>query len=200
MLDLLLASSNPGKLREISSLIGDLEIRLITPNQLNLQISLEENGASYAENAFLKAQAYCRATKLLTLADDTGLEVEALGGMPGLRSARFSPKRDATDADRRAYLLEQLTGKPRPWKARFRCVVAVAIPESRSHFFEGDCQGEIIPDERGENGFGYDPIFLVQGTGRTMAELTMEEKNQVSHRAKAVRASRELFQKLLSSG
>jgi XTP/dITP diphosphohydrolase len=98
---------------------------------------------------------------MLTLGDDSGLEVDALGGLPGIRSARFSPRPGATDADRRLYLLQRLQGHPRPWTARFRCTVALATPQGELYFAQGECPGEIIPDERGHNGFGYDPIFLL---------------------------------------
>jgi XTP/dITP diphosphohydrolase len=125
---------------------------------------------------------------MLTLADDSGLEVDALGGLPGIRSARFAPQPGATDADRRAYLLAQLEDQPRPWSAHFHCTVALAMPSGGLRLAEGNCYGEVIPTERGDHGFGYDPIFLLPDLGRTMAELTTEEKNRFSHRARAVRA------------
>jgi XTP/dITP diphosphohydrolase len=112
--------------------------------------------------------------------------VEALDGGPGLHSHRFAPQPGATDADRRRYLLDRIAGRPRPWTARFRATVAIALPSGEVRLASGACEGEIIPEERGENGFGYDPIFLIPGLGRTMAELDMEEKNRLSHRARAV--------------
>jgi len=115
--------------------------------------------------------------------------VDALDGLPGLHSARFVARPDATDADRRQALLEHLRGKPRPWLARFRCWVAVVTPDGETHLAEGVCPGEIIPEERGQNGFGYDPIFYLPELGKTMAELSMDEKNRLSHRARAVRAA-----------
>jgi XTP/dITP diphosphohydrolase len=133
----------------------------------------------------------------MTLADDSGLEVEALSGAPGLFSARYAPQPWATDADRRAYLLRQLQGLPRPWRARFRCTVVLATVSDEVYFAEGSCLGEIIPQERGRSGFGYDPIFLIPELGRTMAELTMEEKNRVSHRAGAVKAVKPILLSLL---
>ena len=187
---LLIATSNRGKLEEIQALLADLPVTLVTPADLELELHVEESGATYAENAALKAQAYAQASGLPTLADDSGLEVAALDGAPGLYSARFMPKKGATDADRRTYLLANLKGLPRPWDARFICVVALTYPGGDPVFYEGICPGEIIPEERGANGFGYDPIFLVSGTGRTMAELSMDVKNILSHRARAVMAAR----------
>ena len=134
---------------------------------------------------------------MLTLSDDSGLEVEDLGGAPGIFSARYAPQLGATDSDRRVYLLHQLSPYPRPWAARFHCTVALASPDGAVHFSEGVCQGEIIPQERGMNGFGYDPIFLIPELGRTMAELNMEEKNRLSHRAQAVLAIQPLLLSLL---
>ncbi len=132
---------------------------------------------TYAENAARKAQAYSIASGIFTLGDDSGLEVDVLNGAPGIYSARYAPQVGATDADRRAYLLQQLSPYPSPWIARFNCTVALASPDGDVHFAHGICPGEIIPEERGVNGFGYDPIFLLTEMGRTMAELTMDEKN-----------------------
>jgi len=187
---ILLASRNEGKLREIQALLSDLDFELVLPVQMGLDLHVKEDGNTYAENAALKAQAFAQASGLLTLADDTGLEVAALGGKPGLYSARFAPQPGATNADRRAYLLEQLEPHPRPWSAQFRCVVALSAPNGDTRFVEGICPGEIIPEERGQHGFGYDPIFLITSIGRTMAELAMNEKNHLSHRSRAVHAAR----------
>jgi XTP/dITP diphosphohydrolase len=152
-------------------------------------LDVEETGSRYEENAALKAVAFCNASGLIALADDSGLEVDALDGEPGVRSARYSPRPGDTDAGRRAYLLSRLKGQPRPWSAHFHCTVAVAVPQGGLYFHEGQVYGEIIPEERGTNGFGYDPIFLVPELNKTMAELTMAEKNLLSHRARAVRAA-----------
>lgn len=187
-LSLLVASSNRGKLREIGDILAGEALTLLLPVDLGLALEVEESGQTYAENAALKAQAYCSSSGMITLADDSGLEVDALGGQPGLHSARYSPKPGATDADRRAYLLEKLGGKPRPWLAHFHCTVALAIPGGELIFADGDCRGEIIPEERGSNGFGYDPIFLLPERGLTMAELADAEKNRLSHRALALQA------------
>jgi XTP/dITP diphosphohydrolase len=198
MKKLLLASNNQGKLKEIQALLSDLGVELITPSQIDLSLVVEEDGETYAENAALKALAFARISGLLTLADDSGLEVDALDGLPGIHSARFVPLPDATDADRRACLLERLREHARPWRAHFHCTVALATRLGEVHFAEGICPGEIIPEERGENGFGYDPIFLIPELGRTMAELTMDEKNYVSHRARAVKAARPILTDLLT--
>lgn len=197
MKELLIASSNPGKLSEIQAILGELACELRTPGGIGIQIEVEETGESYAENAALKARAFCNASDMTTLADDSGLEVNALGDLPGLRSARFSPLPNASDADRRRYLLSLLKGKPRPWNARFRCTIALAFPNGEIQFAEGECAGEIIPEERGSNGFGYDPIFLLPELGCTMAELSDQQKNKLSHRARALQAGRPLIESWL---
>lgn len=184
---LLLASGNAGKLRELKALLDGLGLELLTPAQLGLRVQVDETGLDYAENASLKARAFARASGLWALGDDTGLEVEALGGAPGLRSSRLVGEGDG-DSARRARLLELLAPHPRPWPARFRACLALADPAGTVDLGYGDCPGEIVPEPRGAGGFGYDQIFLVQGTSRTMAELGLEEKNQISHRARAARA------------
>jgi len=197
MKKLLVASSNQGQVREIQALLQDFQINLLTPEDLGLLVYVTEDGLSYADNAAKKAIIFARASGMLTLSDDSGLEVEDLGGAPGIFSARYAPQLGATDSDRRVYLLHQLSPYPRPWAARFHCTVALASPDGAVHFSEGVCQGEIIPQERGMNGFGYDPIFLIPELGRTMAELNMEEKNRLSHRAQAVVAIQPLLLSLL---
>ncbi|NPA26883.1 MAG: RdgB/HAM1 family non-canonical purine NTP pyrophosphatase [Chloroflexi bacterium] len=187
---LLLATRNPGKQRELRALLAESGWEIVTPEQIGVTWSAEETGRTYAENAAIKALAAARATGLWALADDSGLEVDALDRAPGLYSARFGPPRPEgqplTDADRRRYLLQRLAEHPRPWTARFRSVVAVAAPEGLRWMADGLCEGEIIPEERGENGFGYDPIFYLPELGRTMAELDLETKNRWSHRGQAV--------------
>jgi XTP/dITP diphosphohydrolase len=186
---LLAATNNRGKLSEIIALLDGLHLEIVSPRDLRIDLHVEEYASTYDENALLKARAFARQSGLVALADDSGLEVDVLGGLPGVRSARFSPLPDATDADRRAYLLEMLKSYPRPWNAHFHCTVAIATPEGNDYFAQGDCPGEVIPVERGTNGFGYDPIFLLRGIGLTMAELSMEQKNQLSHRARAIKAA-----------
>jgi XTP/dITP diphosphohydrolase len=189
MTKLLLATKNPGKIREMKSLLRDVAVEIVIPSDLGLELQVEESGQTYAENASKKANIYSSTSGLLTLADDSGLEVEALNGAPGIFSARYSPKKGADDKDRRDYLLEQLQEISRPWTARFHCTVAVAGPKGVIQITEGYCPGEVIPIERGESGFGYDPIFLVNGFDRTMAELSLFEKNRISHRGKAIRSA-----------
>lgn len=196
---ILVATQNAGKLEEIQALLEDLPVELVTPAQLNLDLTIAETGSTYAENAALKAVAYASASGLLSLADDSGLEVDALDGQPGLHSARFAPWPGASDADRRTLLLEKLRLKPRPWFARFRCVVAVASPSGEVQFAQGICPGEVIPEERGANGFGYDPIFFIPQMRKTMAELDMAEKNTLSHRGRAVQAAVPILLKILKN-
>ncbi|PWH11967.1 MAG: non-canonical purine NTP pyrophosphatase, RdgB/HAM1 family, partial [Anaerolineae bacterium] len=189
MHQLLIATRNKGKVREIQSLLKGLDVQVLTLNDVGLTIEVEEDGTTYQENAGKKARVYSQASGLIALADDSGLEVDALGGAPGLYSARYSGVPGATDADRRAFLLEHLKGKPRPWTAHFHATVALATPDGTIRYTEGNCYGEIIPEERGTGGFGYDPIFFLPNLNCTMAELTMEEKNRLSHRALAVQAA-----------
>jgi XTP/dITP diphosphohydrolase len=193
---LLLATNNKGKLIELQFILADMQFEILTPAALGLNLEVDEDGSTYAENAAKKALAFARASGLTCLADDSGLEVDALNGAPGLYSARYSPKPGATDRDRRQFLLQNLAGQPRPWMARFRATVAVAGPEGSVDWAEGICEGQVIPEERGAGGFGYDPIFLLQGMDQTMAELSEETKNRLSHRALAVEAARGILMKL----
>jgi XTP/dITP diphosphohydrolase len=183
---LLIATNNKGKVKELQELLKELNVQLVTPADINLDLDVVEDGSTYEENASKKAIAFAQASGLISLADDSGIEVDALNGAPGLYSARYSPKPNADDADRRAYLLQNLKDKPRPWKAHFHATIAIAVPGGDVQFSQGDCYGEIIPEERGTGGFGYDPIFLLPDLGRTTAELDMQEKNRLSHRALAV--------------
>lgn len=199
MFRLLIATNNKGKVLEIKDLLAGLGMTLLTPAELGIRLEVPENGLTYAENAAKKAVAFAQASGLPSLADDSGLEVDALDGKPGLHSNRFGPQ-PATDATRRRYLLEQLRDKPRPWTARFRATVAVAAPDMEPKLAVGECKGEIIPEERGNGGFGYDPIFLLSLVGRTMAELEMEEKNRLSHRARAVLNSIPILEEIMKTG
>ena len=208
---LLIATNNKGKVIEIKSLLEDSDLELILPADIGLTLNVEEDGHTYAENAAKKALAFARASGLTCLADDSGLEVAALEGAPGLYSARYGgpppplpistengerARGGLTDAERRAFLLENLRGKPRPWTARFHATVAIATSLGDVQFAEGNCPGEIIPEERGANGFGYDPIFFLPELGRTMAELSTQEKNRLSHRARAILAAKPILKML----
>lgn len=185
MANLVIASGNPGKLKEIHALLEHLPITLINPENLGLTLNIKEENDSYFANAKRKALAFAKTSGHWALADDTGLEVDALDGAPGLQSARLAgPNR--SDADRRALLLSLLMPHPKPWTARFRCTVVLAGPRGSIDAGEGTCEGQIIPQERGHHGFGYDPIFLLSNLDKTMAELSLEEKNRLSHRAHAV--------------
>ena len=186
MIKLLLATNNKGKLAELRSLLNGLELELLSPAEMGLKVEVKERGTNYLENAVLKAAIFAQASKIWTLADDSGLEVEALNGAPGLFSARYSPQPGATDRDRRRYLVEQLKDHPQPWKATFYSVVAMVGPEGSPIVTRGTCQGEIIAEGRGRGGFGYDRIFQLDGSDLTMAELSPEQKNELSHRAIAL--------------
>ena len=180
----LIATTNKGTRKEFSSLLGRVDVELVFPEEIGIKLEVAETGNTYTENALLKAQTLCKASGLITMADDTGLEVVALRGRPGLYSARYAGETAKNDPDRRMHLLQELAGHPRPWLARFVCVVALAHPGGEIATFEGRVTGKIIPEERGEHGFGYDRIFFIPA-----AEKTMAEKNDFSHRAMAVNLS-----------
>lgn len=190
MPQLLLASGNPGKAREIAALLEGSGWDLVTPAAAGLEagaVEVIESDRSYLENAVRKAVAYCRAGSMPALADDSGLEVDALDGRPGVLSARYGGPRAATDAERCALLLRELEGVPPARRtARFRAVVALALPGDRTFTREGVLEGRIAPAPRGDSGFGYDPVFELPD-GRTLAELG-GEKQEMSHRARAIRA------------
>jgi XTP/dITP diphosphohydrolase len=203
MKQLLIATNNKGKINELQDLLKGTGIEVVTPAQIDLDLDVVEDGSTYAENATKKAGAFAQASGRISLADDSGLEVDALDGAPGLYSARYgSPDihgAKLSDAERRAFLIRNLHDKPRPWTARFHATIAVAVPNGETHLAEGLCEGEIIPEERGTGGFGYDPIFLLAELGKTMAELSMEEKNRLSHRARAVMNARDILKELFSN-
>lgn len=198
MPELLLASSNQGKIKEYCLLLDGLGYRITTLAEQQIEEVVAESGSNYEQNARLKAITYAGLSQLTTLADDSGLEVDALGGEPGVQSARFAGQA-ATDADKVNLLLARLNGIP--WErrtARFKCVIAVASREGLSEVCYGECQGMIAFEAKGENGFGYDPIFYLPETGKTMAELSLQLKNQISHRARASQKARQVLQQLHS--
>jgi len=195
---LLIATQNPGKVREFRLLLAPLKARLCFPSELSLQVEVPEDGDTYTDNARQKALAYTRISGLLTLADDSGLEVDALDGAPGIRSARYTP---GHDADRAAALLAQL--RDVPWEqrtARFRCVVLIATLSGELYNTEGVCEGLIAFEPAGQGGFGYDPVFYLPDYGCTMAQLPQAEKNRISHRAQAVEAALSILRRLLAQG
>lgn len=181
---LLVATRNAGKLREVRAHVRALEV--VSLDGVPPVPEVEETDDTLEGNARLKALAAARATGLWTVADDSGLFVDALGGAPGVRSARYAP---GTDADRVEALLRAMDRVPDGARgAAFRCVLALASPEGEVRLARGECRGEILHAPRGTNGFGYDPVFLVPELGRTMAELTLDEKGRISHRARALEA------------
>lgn len=207
---LVVATSNRGKLEELRHLLAGLDLEVLAlADVVKRDLHIVEDGDTFEANAIKKAQAVVRATGMLTLADDSGLEVDALGGAPGVRSARFAGER-ATDAENNAALLAALaalepdaTG-PRldqSFSARFRCVLALVDPfthDGEPYVVEGACEGRITQTPRGSGGFGYDPLFLVEGTELTMAELPEGEKNRISHRGRAVSKLRLVLEKVLA--
>ncbi len=196
MAKLLLATGNQAKLKELRSLLRDLPYELVTLPEVGISIKVDESGNSLEENARLKATIFADKSQLLTLADDSGLEVDALGGQPGVLSARYAGK-NASDSERIDYLLSRL--KDVPWEKRsalFRCVIAIATPDGQVEFSSGACRGIITLKPRGEQGFGYDPVFYLPRLGKTMAELPLEVKNQLSHRGKAARKAYRVLERL----
>jgi XTP/dITP diphosphohydrolase len=190
---LLLATGNAGKAREYRSLLQGVPYEILTPDEIGVKADVPETGATFEENARIKATALADASGLLALADDSGLEVDALGGEPGVLSARYAGE-GAGDAERARYLLDKMKDVPDGERAsRFRCVIAIAAPGRVVAMCEGECRGVITREPRGGHGFGYDPVFYLPELGRTMAELTPEEKNWVSHRARAAAKAREVL-------
>ena len=183
---LLIATHNAGKLAELRDLLRGVPYTLVSLSDVGIELDVDETGQTLEENAALKATTYARLAGLLTLADDSGLEVDPLNGAPGVHSARYAGP-NATDVDRIAKLLGNISPHPQPWTARFRCVIAIATPEGDIELHGGACEGVIISHPRGDKGFGYDPVFYMPEHNRTMAELTDAEKNTVSHRAIAAR-------------
>jgi len=184
---LLLATNNQAKVLEYKSLLHDLPYELVTLAEQGITTVVSEEGESLEENARLKATVLAAQSQLLALADDSGLEVDALDGEPGRLSARYAGE-GASDRDRNNHLLARLKGVPEDkCSARFRCIIAIATPDGKVELCSGECQGFITFAPRGEHGFGYDPVFYLPELGKTMAELPLTLKNQVSHRGQAAR-------------
>ncbi len=206
---LVVATQNRGKLDELRALLAPLGVEVLSPQDVTKrEINVVEDGETFDANAKKKAETVAGITMMLTVADDSGLEVDALGGAPGVRSARFAGER-ATDAENNAALLEaldmldadQAAVGASTYKARFRCVLALVDPFLRNgepFLVEGTCEGAIARTPRGSGGFGYDPLFLVAGTDKTMAELSDEEKNRISHRGRAFEKLRLVLEKVLA--
>lgn len=193
MKEVLLATNNLHKVQELESILSDLSVKILTPAQLGLTLDVDETGSNYLENALLKAQAFHRASGLPCLADDSGLEVQALEGQPGLHSHRALTQAQGDFEPPCLYLPARLQDFPRPWRACFHSMAVFYLDDARVFHHEGLCHGQIIAEARGSGGFGFDPVFVLdEGDGRTMAELDAEEKNHLSHRAKAFRGFSEL--------
>lgn len=180
-----LATHNPGKLREMGEILKDFGIEVVSPRDLGITVDVEEPGTTFAENAMLKAKAICKEANLPAIADDSGLCVDALGGAPGVYSARYGGE-GLDDKGRYMLLLSSLRGAPTR-AAHFACAVACAFPNGDTLTAEGRCDGSIAYAPLGEGGFGYDPVFLLPGTGKTFGQLTQEEKSAVSHRGRALK-------------
>jgi len=195
---LLLATTNPGKMREYHLLLRNLDYDIVTLTALGINQAITEARNSYEENARVKAITYAKLSQPVVLADDSGLEVDALNNEPAVQSARFAGEA-ASDAEKIKFLLTKLAGVP--WEKRtahFKCVIAIATPEMHLALCHGECHGIIAFEAKGENGFGYDPIFYLPKIGKTMAELPLEVKNQVSHRSQAASKARKILQELRS--
>jgi XTP/dITP diphosphohydrolase len=193
---LLLATNNKGKAREYRSLLEGVPFELVTPAEVGIDTEVAEVGGSFEENARLKATALAAESGLLSLADDSGLEVDALGGEPGTLSARYAGE-NASDSDRVNYLLSKMRDVPEGKRqARFRCVIAIATSQGEVELCSGECDGVIAFEPRGTRGFGYDPIFYLPELGKTMAELPLEIKNKISHRGRAAAKAREVLKRL----
>ncbi|MFC1911586.1 RdgB/HAM1 family non-canonical purine NTP pyrophosphatase [Chloroflexota bacterium] len=194
---LLLATNNKAKIREYKSLLPDLPCELVTLAEEGITTEVDEVGKSLEENARLKATVLAAQSQLPALADDSGLEVDVLGGEPGPLSARYAGE-NASDKDRINFLLARLEDTPREKRsARFRCVVAIATPDGRVEFCYGECPGMITFTPRGKYGFGYDPVFYLPGLDKTMAELPLTLKNQVSHRGQVAREVNATLKRLI---
>lgn len=195
---LVLATRNPGKVREMQAFLADLGVEVLGLEAFPDVPEVEEDGLTFVDNALKKARTVAVATGLPALADDSGLEVDALGGRPGVYSARFAGPR-ATDEENNARLLAEMDGVPPGLRgARYRAVVVVVTPDGREALREGTCEGEILSAPRGTGGFGYDPLFRVPELDKTFAELAPEERRAVSHRFRALRALRPALERLFA--
>lgn len=197
---LLIATNNAHKVAELRRILGDLDVALLTPADAGIELDVEETGETFEENARLKARAFCAASGLPSLADDSGIEVDALGGRPGVRSARYGGD-GLDDAGRTQLLLDELAGVPEERRAcRYRVVLVLARPDGSEEVVDGSCKGRAAFAPVGENGFGYDPIFYVPRFGRTMAQLDPAEKDAISHRGQATRRMADLLRERAMQG
>lgn len=182
-----LASKNAHKLEEISQIVSKFGLELILQSELGIDIDVEETGTTFEENSMLKAQAVMEASGLIAIADDSGLMVDALNGGPGIYTARYGGAQCKNDVERYEYLLKEMENVPDGERgAKFVCVITLVFPDQTAIVARGECHGEILRAPRGDNGFGYDPVFFVPEEGKCMAELPAERKNEISHRARAL--------------
>lgn len=196
---IIFATGNTGKMKEIRAILGDMGVTILSMKEAGVNIEIEENGTTFEENALIKAKAVCAATREVTLADDSGLEIDYLNKEPGVYSARYLGEDTSYEIKNRT-ILERLAGVPKEKRtARFVCVIAAALPDGRTLVAKDSMEGFIGYEIEGENGFGYDPIFCVREYGCTTAQLTMEQKNQLSHRGKALRRIKEQLQGVLGN-
>lgn len=194
---IVLATRNPGKVREIRTLMEGMPVEIMDLDDFPGLTLPSEDGKTFDENAIKKAEAVAKATGLWALADDSGLEVDCLDGRPGVFSARYAGE-GSSDEENNLKLLEELKGVTFEKRgARYRCVIALVSPEGECHTFSGECEGVIAESPRGREGFGYDPIFFLPDKGKTMAELSPQDKNRISHRGKALRMCREWIRRYL---
>ena len=193
-LKILLATNNRAKVKEYAKLLQGIPYRIVSLEDVNISEQVAETGTSFEENAILKAKRYAEMSGLITIADDSGLEVDALGGEPGVRSARYAGE-GASDKERIDFLLNKIVDVP--WEkrlAQFRCVIAIAYPDGEVQICQGQCRGILTFKPLGDNGFGYDPVFYLPDLHKTMAELSMSEKNAISHRGQAADEARKALQ------
>ena len=191
---ILLATNNRAKVKEYAKLLQGIPYRIVSLEDVNISEQVAETGTSFEENAILKAKRYAEMSGLITIADDSGLEVDALGGEPGVRSARYAGE-GASDKERIDFLLNKIVDVP--WEkrlAQFRCVIAIAYPDGEVQICQGQCHGILTFKPLGDNGFGYDPVFYLPDLHKTMAELSMSEKNAISHRGQAADEARKALQ------
>lgn len=202
MCKVLIATNNPHKLAEYREILAGLPVQLTSPGEEGFELDPEETGQSFEENAVLKATAFAEASGLLTLADDSGLEIDALGGEPGIYSARYNNTAKDDHAGRCQVVLKKLAAQQTPWAertARFRCVIALANREKVFGTVSGAVEGFIALEPKGSGGFGYDPIFFVPELNKNMAELSAKAKHNISHRGRAVRAALPLIKKICAT-
>ena len=196
MKKLILASNNAKKLKELKAILSDMDVEILSQREAGCNFEVEETGTTFAENAYLKAKAVFDTTGESTVADDSGLMVDALNGEPGVYSARYAPGgHDASDKEKYMYLLSKLEGVT-DRRAKFVSSICCLLPDGTEIRTEGECRGQILTEPHGEGGFGYDPLFLYEPLNKTFAEVTEEEKNQISHRARACEKMLEIMKGL----